>query len=139
MRIAWRRAAFGALGCVMLPLAGCGLGSDHGNDSSASCAAPWLTVTPTTVAPGGQIDVRGVYFIDGCADTSDADPVNPTQHVELVLSVPGQADLHLARLNAAGGNGDITARITIPTSVTPGKGTLRLGSAQPADLTISGS
>jgi hypothetical protein len=71
------------LGTALLLLAAVAACSpEEPTSAAAACAAPHLTVTPTTVAAGGQVTVTGTAMQDGCADAIGMDEDGNVTHQE---------------------------------------------------------
>lgn len=117
----------------------------------ASCVGPQLTVgtaaavapttpgSPTRVVRGQALVVDGVWFHDGCADTSvrrgcsgprPVDPETPMRHVELTL-VQGDRSWTLGTADASGPESHFGIRwkTVVPGDVHAGPATLHAGTA----------
>ena len=133
----------GAVLCVAT-VTGCSAG--HlvlGSGGEAACAAPIVTVTPQTVAPGGAVTVAGENFLNACDDVGgvvDGTPL-PSPSVgpsvgSSVLLVEGTATQELATVDAAT-DGRFSVEVTIPADATPGPAAIRVSTApDDAPLTI---
>ncbi|WP_354587949.1 hypothetical protein [Janibacter sp. UYMM211] len=105
-------AAVLALGVVVAPTA------------HADCAAPSITVSPTSAKPGDRITIAGAAFGTDCNDTGNGDedatpePVlgDPAADINLVLSADGTRST-LATVDADADYA-FTQRVTLPVDVT---------------------
>lgn len=90
--------------------------------AGATCAAPSITVEPTSVPAGGVVEVRGSAFGTDCNDTGrDAPPLGAPQQGIDVRFVKDGRSFTLARVDATA-DYEFAVRAAVPAEVTPGPG-----------------
>lgn len=127
---------------ALLLLAGCGGGAPGGTtSSSASCVAPSLSATPTSVHPGDDLRVTGDYFFATCNDTAanGGQPAEPEPLTGLtVLLRQGDRTWTLAQdVDAHGRLWSIDATAPVPTDVAAGEAEVLVEDhGRPAAVTV---
>lgn len=144
-----RTTAVLTVGCLFVAaLGGCGQsgadntfgGGNSSGDSSASCVAAMLEVSPTTLTAGDPVEVHGKYFMNGCADVveqdSSTEKSQPMKAVPLTVSDAAGTAHEFDPLDATGEIGQIDASITLPKNMKAGEATFTLGDAAPVTVSI---
>jgi len=112
------------------------LAADPGiGTAGASCAGPHLTVSPTSVAPGGSVSVVGYFFGTDCNTTISNEAAvlgEPTDDVELWVQV-GDGE-KLVALVDAGSDYGFQIEVPVPQSLGTGPALVwaRAGRSSPA-------
>ncbi len=90
--------------------------------AAASCVGPEITVSPSTVAPGGLVTVKGRHFGTDCNDTGQAGPVlgDPQNGIQVSVRV-GEAEKLVAVVEAAS-DYSFEVEVSVPPSLGEGSG-----------------
>ncbi len=132
-----RRGAAGPALPGVLVVLSVALSSCAGSSAANSCVSPTLSVKPSSVRPGTQVQVHGRYFLADCADTNHATSA-PLESVTLTLAGQGLPDpVLLGRARPSGGLGSFDLTFTAPSGIS-GQFSVRAKDAAPAPLTIAG-
>lgn len=116
---------FVLLVCSIVVLAGCGGAASGGTTgSSASCAAPTLTVSPDAGAPGSPVRLAGDYFVDGSNNTrangGAGEPPHPLTDLSVLLRQGDRTWTLAEHVDAAGDLGSFQATAALPDDVATG-------------------
>jgi hypothetical protein len=109
-----------AVAAAALLLAGC---SSPG--AAASCAGPFVTVTPDTFAPGEEVRVAGEFFRDDCYDTGQTGTPPASKDVEIRLVTP--EDTFVLTTADPDDEGDLDTAVRIPDDVPVGSARIEAG------------
>lgn len=112
-------------------LVACGASSSGGG----VCAQPEASSTTSTVAPGGSVELRGRFFLDGCNDQNETRPL-PTLRDQAVVWEQGGQSVELARVDADR-NGEVAVTVTVPSNAAPGPGRITVGTGVPVSVTVA--
>lgn len=135
-----------AVGVVALGGLAAGCTEEPRSGADVVCAAPSITVEPTTVPPGGGLTVRGTGFVTGCADASSVgddgtatavEESVPLRDLEVLWSQHG-TEVTLAEVDADASSG-FTVEVRVPPMVEPGPASITVDPAEPVRITVSPS
>lgn len=114
----------------VLVLGGCG-----GGESSAACAQPETSVSPSSARPGDDVTVSAAYLLDGCDDSNqERSPARPLHDVDVVWQ-QGERQARLTRVDADA-SGRATVTVTIPRDASAGSAWIAVGTAGRAPVTV---
>jgi hypothetical protein len=146
-----RRAATGALALLVAAtiLGACSSASDDAGDTgaaevAASCAAPELTVSRSTVEAGQTVEIVGTAFLHGCADAGavvDGTAVSlettaPMTTLEVIWIQAGRRTV-LASVDADATGGGFRLAVTVPADAVAGPAALRVSPAEDVAIAVT--
>ncbi len=90
--------------------------------AAANCVGPEISVSPSTVAPGGLVTVKGQHFGTDCNDTGRPGPVlgDPQNGIQVSVRV-GDAEKLVAVVEAAS-DYSFELEVSVPPSLGEGSG-----------------
>lgn len=108
-----------------------------GSPAAGSCVGPVVTVTPTSVAPGGDLTVEAANLWADCPGPGDG-PVRPARDVQVVLTPEAGAarEVVLASVTADD-RGHVVVNVSIPADTPPGTALLEVGDAEYLTIDIA--
>lgn len=109
-----------------LMLAGCG----NQSSSAASCAAPQMSASPSSVHPGQELHLTGRWFHTGCDDVVANGQTSDTERPLVDLTVrlqQGSSSWTLAsKVETTTRDGLLDLQVMLPDDVRPGPATLQV-------------
>ena len=120
--------------CLAAAVSACSSGS--GVSTDAACANPTTSASTATAAVGDRVAVSVVGLVDGCADTGEPEVVEPQLNAPIVLEQNGRR-ITLGTTDARGTDARASADVVIPAGIRPGRVGISIGSAAPAQLTVT--
>lgn len=128
------------LALVAVPLSGCVTSEAPVNQAAAtagegSCELPTIQLDPASTSRGGEVTVRGTWFVEGCGGDPGLDPLTL---IPVSFTDAQGVNFGLAPIDAQGDDGTIDAVVDIPADVATGTGRLTVGQAAPATLDVQG-
>jgi hypothetical protein len=115
-------AVVALIGCLC-SLVGCG-GTSSPRTSSASCAGPRLTVTPSAARVGDTAEVSGEWFAADCYDSGQSGSPPPLTAMSVTLSQDGRTWTVASSVAADGESYAFRVPIRIPTGLRIGPATV---------------
>lgn len=122
-----------ALAPLALVLSGC---SSTPASSGDACPQPLTKVSPTQVTPGQTVTVSAADMWQGCNDQGSNPKLPPLEDQRVIMAVGGKT-VEVGRISADPNTGVAQIKVTIPTTVAPGKIDLTIGIAQRAEVTVT--
>lgn len=130
---------------LLLLCTSCGVGSNAGGTSGASCATPYLNDQPSrgpsrgprpTVRPGATITVYGHWYTLTCNDTGGQEKSRPLPPVHLTLTLPGGGVQDLGAGTPSGQDMGFSSRVHVPAATRAGIATVHDDREPPASYTF---
>jgi hypothetical protein len=92
----------------------------------ASCAAPYLTITPKVSGAGDQVQVGGRWFAADCYDTGQSGMPPPLTNLSLQLSQAGRSWTVASGIDASGSEYTFITAVRLPHDLHPGRAHLAI-------------
>lgn len=113
---------------------GCGSSAGTRATTAASCIGPQLTLSDNVASPGSSLSADGEWFAADCYDTGQASDPPPLTDLTVSIVQNGKTWQLASGVDATGDHYAFHVPLVLPTGLTPGKATVRVGGYRTAAL-----
>ena len=120
------------LGVAVIALTGC---SGTSASSEGACAAPKTRLSTSPVAPGQELTLSANDMWDGCNDQGTNPPLPPLRRQQVEWTQSGTTTV--LGTTDANDAGQVSIMVRVPATAKAGPATVRVGTSEPATVTVT--